>query len=153
MAKSSWYLGFTREASRISGRPIVFLLATLSIVVWLVSGPYFGYSDTWQLLINTFTTLVTFLMVFLIQSSQNRDTEAIQLKLDELIRANSDAANTLLGLEEVDDDEQLQKFHARYDKLAQRARAKLEAKKLEATPSPSAPDGGKEPSSRRTDAA
>ena len=127
MAKANWYLGFTREASRFSGRPSVFLLALASIVMWLITGPYFEYSDTWQLLINTFTTLVTFLMVFLIQSSQNRDAEAVQLKLDELIRATHGAQNSLMDLEEMDDAE-LRRCHERYDRLAQRARARIEEK-------------------------
>jgi low affinity Fe/Cu permease len=124
MAKAGWYSQFTREASRFSGRPIVFILALMSIVVWLVTGPYFEYSDTWQLLINTFTTLVTFLMVFLIQSSQNRDTEAIQVKLDELIRATTGAHNALIDLEEMDEAE-LAECRDRYERLAKSAREKL----------------------------
>jgi low affinity Fe/Cu permease len=123
--KFGWYQQFTRDASRFSGRPGVFIVALATILVWAVSGPFFGFSDTWQLLINTFTTLVTFLMVFLIQSSQNRDTEAIQLKLDELIRATSGAQNALMDLEQMDDDE-LKRCHDRYEQLALRARAQME---------------------------
>jgi low affinity Fe/Cu permease len=124
MALTQWYSQFAKAASRFSGRPSVFNFAVLSILVWLLTGPMFGFSDTWQLVINTGTTIVTFLMVFLIQSSQNRDTEAIQVKLDELIRATSGAHNELLDLEEMTEDE-LDRFRDRYEKLASRAREKL----------------------------
>jgi low affinity Fe/Cu permease len=90
--------------ARAAGRPLAFAFATLSIVVWLVSGPFFHYSDTWQLVINTATTIVTFLMVFLIQNSQNRDNAAIQVKLDELIRASA-AQNVYIGIEHLTDEE------------------------------------------------
>jgi low affinity Fe/Cu permease len=90
-----------------------------------VSGPLFGFSDTWQLVINTSTTIITFLMVFLIQNTQNRDTEAIQIKLDELIRATKGAHNALLDLEELD-DKQLDMFHKQYEKLAEQSRGDLE---------------------------
>ena len=90
-------------------------------MVWAVTGPLFGFSDTWQLVINTGTTIVTFLMVFLIQNTQNRDTEAIQLKLDELIRATQGAHNALLDLEELEDDT-LDAFRAKYQALAKAAR-------------------------------
>lgn len=87
------------------GRSVTFALACLSIVVWGVTGPFFVWSDTWQLVINTGTTIVTFLMVFVIQNTQNRDTQALQLKLDELIRVNTAARNSLMGLEEKSESE------------------------------------------------
>jgi low affinity Fe/Cu permease len=96
---------FARWAEHQLGRSIAFALAVLSIVVWGVTGPLFGWSDTWQLVINTGTTIVTFLMVFVIQNAQNRDTQALQLKLDELIRVNTEARNSLMGLEEKSESE------------------------------------------------
>ena len=100
----------------------MFVIAVLLVLAWAISGPLFGFSDTWQLVINTATTVVTFLMVFLIQSTQNRDTEAIQVKLDELIRATQGAHNVLLDLEELDEDN-LDAFRAKYQALAVAARA------------------------------
>ncbi len=94
------------------------------IAAWIVTGPMFGFSDTWQLVINTGTTIITFLMVFLIQNTQNRDTEAIQVKLDELIRATQGAHNALLDLEELEEDT-LDSFRAKYQALASAARAQL----------------------------
>jgi low affinity Fe/Cu permease len=91
-------------ASRILGKPAIFALAVLSVLIWLATGPYFHYSDTWQLVINTGTTIVTFLMVFVIQNSQNRDGAAIQVKLDELIRASA-AQNFYIGIENLTDVE------------------------------------------------
>jgi low affinity Fe/Cu permease len=102
----------------------VFVLAVGVIAAWIVTGPIFGFSDTWQLVINTGTTIVTFLMVFLIQNTQYRDTEAIQVKLDELIRATKGAHNALLDLEELE-EEQLDAFRTRYQALASAARAEL----------------------------
>ena len=96
---------FARWTERQLGRSFTFALAFLSIIVWGVSGPFFGWSDTWQLVINTGTTIVTFLMVFVIQNTQNRDTQALQLKLDELIRVNTAARNSLMGLEEKSESE------------------------------------------------
>lgn len=122
--KSSYFTRFAKWASYQSGRPISFFLAGVLIVAWVVTGPIFGFSDTWQLVINTTTTIVTFLMVFLIQSTQNRDTAAIQIKLDELIRATEGAHNALLDLEELE-DETLDRFHKEYEELADAARRNL----------------------------
>jgi low affinity Fe/Cu permease len=108
----------------VSGRPVTFALAVVVIVVWAITGPIFGFSDTWQLVINTGTTIVTFLMVFLIQNTQNRDTEALQVKLDELIRSLEGAHNALLDLEDLD-DEQLDAIRANYERLAATARVRL----------------------------
>jgi low affinity Fe/Cu permease len=96
---------FARWTEQQLGRSVTFALAFLSIVMWGVTGPLFAWSDTWQLVINTGTTIVTFLMVFVIQNAQNRDTQALQLKLDELIRVNTDARNSLMGLEEKSQSE------------------------------------------------
>jgi len=120
------YTRIAKAISHVTGRPSTFLLAVLVIVVWLVTGPLFGFSDTWQLVINTGTTIITFLMVFLIQNTQNRDTAAIQLKLDELIRAHNGAHNAILDLEELD-DMTLEEFRARYRRLAAQARADIAA--------------------------
>jgi len=125
MRNASMYSRVAKAASHFCGRPNVFALAVGVIIVWAVSGPIFGFSDTWQLAINTGTTIVTFLMVFLIQNTQNRDTEAIQLKLDELIRSTKGAHNVLLDLEELE-LEDLDKFRAKYLALAQAARAELD---------------------------
>ena len=121
MNNTSAYARVAKAVSRVAARPGVFLLAVAVIVVWIVTGPIFGYSDTWQLVINTGTTIVTFLMVFLIQNTQNRDTAAIQLKLDELIRATQGAHNALLDLEELD-ERQLDAFRSKYEALAATAR-------------------------------
>jgi low affinity Fe/Cu permease len=99
------------------GRPYTFALACLTVIIWGATGPMFGYSDTWQLVINTGTTIVTFLMVFLLQHTQNRDTRVIQLKLDELIRANENARNALLGLEGLTDDD-MRRIQAKFSALA-----------------------------------
>jgi low affinity Fe/Cu permease len=111
----------SKATSHLAGRPLSFVLAAGVILVWLVTGPLFGYSDSWQLVINTGTTIVTFLMVFLIQNTQNRDTEAIQIKLDELIRVTEAASNTLLDLEDLD-EQTLDRYRAHYEALAERAR-------------------------------
>jgi low affinity Fe/Cu permease len=113
-----------RRIAILAGRPVVFLGAAVVILLWGLSGPLFGFSDTWQLVVNTATTIITFLMVFLIQNTQNRDTEAIQLKLDELIRATQGAHNALLDLEEIE-DEQIAAYKRSYCKLASAARRKL----------------------------
>ena len=124
MANNNWYANTAKAASRHAGRPSTFFVAVLVILVWIVTGPLFAFSDTWQLVINTGTTIVTFLMVFLIQNSQNRDTEAIQIKLDELIRATQGAHNALLDLEELN-EESLDTFRGKYCALAAAARKGL----------------------------
>ena len=121
---TSLFTRFARGTSKVAGRPLSFTLVLLLVVAWAVSGPYFHYSDTWQLTINTFTTIVTFLMVFLIQATQNRDAEAIQIKLDELIRCLAGAHNALLDLEELE-EEDLVRMHANYVRLAEQARQAL----------------------------
>ena len=115
---------FARVASVATGRPAAFVIAVVVVAVWAISGPLFRYSDTWQLTINTATTIVTFLMVFLIQSTQNRDTEAIQIKLDELIRCTVGAHNALLDLEELTERD-LDRVRAEYERLAEEARSLL----------------------------
>ena len=117
----SWFTRFAKSSARASGRPAAFILASAVIVVWLLTGPMFGFSDTWQLIINTGTTIVTFLMVFLIQSTQNRDSEAIQVKLDEIIRAIGNAQNELLDLEELEEQD-LDRIRDSYEELARKAR-------------------------------
>ncbi len=129
MKKPSTFARFAKFTARLSGRPSAFLLAAGLIVVWLVTGPSFGFSETWQLLVNTGTTIVTFLMVFLIQNTQNRDTAAIQIKLDELIRVTK-GHNALMNLEELDDDE-LERFRVKYEKLAAAARKKIKRGELD----------------------
>ena len=109
----------------MAGKPIVFAMACGIILIWALSGPLFGYSDTWQLVINTGTTIITFLMVFVIQNSQNRDGAALQIKLDELIRALEGAHNALLDLEELSDVD-IEKIRRRYHALAAQARKHLD---------------------------
>jgi low affinity Fe/Cu permease len=116
---------FEKIASKITrgtGSPLAFIVAAALIIVWLVSGPMFGYSDTWQLIINTSTTIVTFLMVFIIQHSQNKDTMALQLKLNELIASHERASNRLIDIEDLTEDElvQLKKFYIKLSRLAEK---------------------------------
>src|SRR6185437_8448042 len=120
----SQFTRFAKGTARATGRPSAFLLAVAVILAWLVTGPLFHYSDTWQLVINTGTTVITFLMVFLIQATQNRDAEAVQVKLDELLRATAGAHNALLDLEELEERE-LDQIRAGYGRLAEGARADL----------------------------
>jgi low affinity Fe/Cu permease len=121
MRRPSTFGRFAKAAARLSGRPGAFGLALAIVVVWGLTGPIFGFSDTWQLVINTGTTIVTFLMVFLIQHTQNRDTEALQIKLDELIRSTAGAHNAMLDLEELEEEE-LDRIRDNYEMLAKRAR-------------------------------
>lgn len=123
----SVFTRFARWTAHSSGRPAAFGLATAIILVWGLTGPFFHYSDTWQLVINTSTTIVTFLMVFLIQNTQNRDSEAVHIKLDELIYAVKSARNEMLDLEDLEESE-LEKIHRDYVQLATRARTTLEAR-------------------------
>ena len=125
MPSESAFQRFARAAAALAGRPITFLAAALIVLVWAVTGPLFHFSDTWQLVINTGTTIVTFLMVFLIQNTQNRDTEAMQLKLDELIRATRGAHLALLNLEKLTDRD-IADIRADYEELARDAREDLE---------------------------
>lgn len=119
---------FAQKLSQIAGKPLTFLLAVTVIISWGFSGSFFNYSDTWQLVINTSTTIITFLMVFIIQNTQNRDAKSIQLKLDELIRSTKTARNSLLDLENLEDDEidrLSEEFQALYQKeMRRRGRAK-----------------------------
>jgi low affinity Fe/Cu permease len=125
---TSWFTRFAKRAARWTGRPVTFGIAVGVIVVWAALGPAFGFSDTWQLVINTGTTIVTFLMVFLIQNTQNRDAEAMQLKLDELIRALDTARNETLDLEELEEEE-LDRLRDSYEALAEKAREALRSKR------------------------
>jgi low affinity Fe/Cu permease len=124
MYTGSVFNRFSKATARETGHPVTFVVALLVIVVWGVTGPMFHFSDTWQLVINTSTTIVTFLMVFLIQNTQNRDSAAVQLKLDELIRSVEGAHNSLLDLEELSEKE-LERFRKRYEQLAEEARKAL----------------------------
>jgi low affinity Fe/Cu permease len=124
--RSGWFVRFAQKVSHITGRPIAFFLAVATIVVWAILGPVFGYSDTWQLVINTGTTIVTFLMVFVIQNTQNRDTAAMHIKIDELIRVTGKARNILLDLEELD-DKTLERLRLDYEGLASKAKARAKA--------------------------
>jgi len=135
MKSAADYSHIASWAARLSGRPATFVLAVSVILLWIITGPLFHFSDTWQLVINTATTIITFLMVFLIQNTQNRDTEAMQVKLDELIRATQGAHNALLDLEELG-EAQLDAFRARYEKLARDAREEL----LQGNPDTGTPD-------------
>jgi low affinity Fe/Cu permease len=125
MSTSSWYAHFAKTAARYAARPSVAVIALGLVVVWAITGPLFDFSETWQLVINTGTTIITFLMVFLIQNTQDRDTTAIQVKLDELIRATAGAHNALLDIEELE-EEKLDQFRTKYEKLASTARANIE---------------------------
>jgi len=119
-ANCSRFQRFARAAARAAGHPLGFVLAVITIIGWGITGPVFGFSDTWQLVINTATTIITFLMVFLLQNTQNRDSEAMHLKLDELIRATKAASNALLSIEDLSQDE-LDQVKSRYKDLAGKA--------------------------------
>jgi low affinity Fe/Cu permease len=124
MQQSSWFDRFSKLSARTAGRSATFTIACMSILAWIATGPLFNYSDTWQLAINTVTTIITFLMVFLIQHTQNIDSQAVQIKLDELIRATKGAHNALLDLEEMT-EKQLDEIRMKYEFLAKVAKRKL----------------------------
>ena len=124
MYRTTRFSRLAKWTARTAGHPTAFVIAVAIIVLWAATGPIFHFSDTWQLVINTGTTIVTFLMVFLIQNTQNRDSQAIQLKLDELIRASEKAHNALLDMEELS-LEDLDKIRDRYEELARDAREQL----------------------------
>lgn len=128
MAQTLFFSRFARGMSKMLGHPLAFGMAVLIIIVWAVLGPVFHFTDTWQLVINTGTTIITFLMVFLIQNTQNRDGEAMQLKLDELIRAVRGADNSILNTENLTERE-LQELQKHYTQLAQLAQEQLQQKK------------------------
>lgn len=127
-SKNHIFTKFAKATARVTGKPVTFISAVIIILIWASSGPFFHFSDTWQLVINTGTTIITFLMVFLIQNTQNRDTEALQLKLDALICASKEAGNQLLNLEELDDEE-LDRIREEYYELAKQAREELDERK------------------------
>lgn len=119
---------FAKTAARYTGHPAAFLSAVVLVVVWAVTGPIFRFNQTWQLVINTGTTIITFLMVFLIQNSQNRDTAALQIKIDELVRATAEASDALLDLEELEEDE-LEMHRQHFVEMAKKARGELRKRK------------------------
>jgi low affinity Fe/Cu permease len=137
--RGSWFTRFAKAISHFAGRPAAFCGAAGSILIWVIFGPFFEFSDTWQLVINTSTTIITFLMVFLIQNTQNRDSEAMQIKLDELIRVTKGANAALLDLEELDDQE-LDATRDEYERLARDARNELR-KRRKGAQSRNAPEG------------
>ena len=137
---AGWFTRFANNAAQATGHPSAFVVAALVVLVWGISGPLFNFSDTWQLVINTGTTIITFLMVFLIQSTQNRDAEALQVKLDELLRVTVGAHNALLDLEELEEHD-LERIRSGYTRLAQRARDGLRTGEVD-TDAPDTDDAG-----------
>ncbi len=128
-----WFDAFAHKTATLCGKPVVFLSAVISVIVWACTGPLFGFSDTWQLVINTGTTVVTFLMVFLIQNTQNRDTLAVQIKLSELIIAVKGAKNQLASAEDLSESE-LENLRKEYHALAERAEKALEVRRSNKKP-------------------
>jgi low affinity Fe/Cu permease len=137
----STFSRLAKWTAHATGHPLAFVCAAATIGVWLITGPLFGFSDTWQLVINTGTTIVTFLMVFLIQNTQNRDSAAVHLKLDELVRAVNGAHNALLDLEELTEAD-LERLRSRYEALGRGARADLQRGLLD-TDTPDVPAEGR----------
>jgi low affinity Fe/Cu permease len=136
---SLWFSRMASRTAQLVGHPYMFLSAVLILVVWAVSGPFFHFSDTWQLIINTGTTIITFLVVFLIQNTQNRDAKALHLKLDELIRSHQPARNDMIDIEKLSDEE-LDALEKRYEKLREAGEARRSARqKAEAKSEPQSP--------------
>jgi len=121
--RNKLFTRFAKKSAHFTGTPACFVIALAVLVAWAATGPMFHFNDTWQLVINTGTTIITFLMVFLIQNTQNRDTEAMQIKLDELLRANRSASNTLLDLEELEESE-MEELRKHYEALAEKSRTR-----------------------------
>ena len=132
-AQTDWFDSFARKTSLLCGKPVVFLAAVVIVLGWAISGPLFGFSDTWQLVINTGTTIITFLMVFLIQSTQNRDSLAVQIKLSELILAVKGAKNRLASAEDLSESE-LEELHKEYCARAEEAVDALEKRRASKKP-------------------
>jgi len=122
---NEFFRHLAHRSALIVGSPWAFVTSVLLVIVWALAGPYYGYSDTWQLVVNTGTTVLTFLMIFLVQNTQNRDGRAIQLKLDELIRASKSSRNQLINLEDFSDEE-MEKIHQQFRELHEQARRKKE---------------------------
>src|SRR5215469_15048641 len=125
---SFWFSRFASATAQLVGHPYMFFAAVIVLIVWAVSGPFFHFSDTWQLIINTGTTIVTFLVVFLIQNTQNRDAKALHLKLDELIRSHVPAHNDMIDIEKLSDEE-LEHLKERYAALCEESDARTERRK------------------------
>ena len=123
-----WFSRFATQTAQVVGHPYVFFLAVLVILAWALTGQYFHYSDTWQLIINTGTTIITFLVVFLIQNTQNRDAKAIHLKLDELIRSHHPASDDLIDIEKLSDEE-LDELEQRYERIRKECEARRQREK------------------------
>jgi len=130
---------FARTVVRMSGHPMAFVLAVAIILIWALTGPLFRFGNTWLLVINTVASIVTFLMIFLVRNAQNRESEAVQLKLDELIRATKEAHNSLLDIGELSEEE-LDRIKARFERLARKARDESSAGQTEFIPRESHPD-------------
>jgi low affinity Fe/Cu permease len=130
LGRRDFFTRFSKAAAKATGHPAAFLIALAVVIAWAATGPIFHFSDTWQLVINTGTTVITFLMVFLIQNTQNRDTQAMHIKLDELIRSHEGAHTALLDLEELSAEE-LARFGSVYLKLAQESRERLRRGELD----------------------
>jgi low affinity Fe/Cu permease len=144
-----WFSRFASSTAQVVGHPYMFLFAVVVLVVWAASGPFFHFSDTWQLIINTGTTIITFLVVFLIQNTQNRDAKALHLKLDELIRSHHPASDDLIDIQKLSDEE-LDELELRYEKIRKACEARRNGKQVEVaakheTKQASAPSPQKKP--------